>query len=487
MSATTVCWVQHGGEIEWASAIAGFLAEREITVRFVSFLREFSEAYAARGLPSDFIGTVYAASSPLPDSALVELEQRYGPPPLHCIGASDVHVPLIIGDDRDGLRQIVARALIYWERYIAEHNIAAFIVRDVAGIATRSVRQVADRLGIPTLQLGVGPDNSRFAIYDRDVNWCWSEFLDELAKPPRTMTATESARVDAYIAERTPAAVNTPMQLKLDALKLWHVPIALLRYRQQLQAIDHTHDPVAPAVVQLHRRLLLQRWWWRMSRPLHRYDEPRDEPYVYLPLFHREETGHLVNIRFWCHHVEELIETVAEALPTGHRLYLKEHPAILGDFSRAALRRLRRIPGVRILAPEIRSHRLTAGARAVVTLQGTVGWEAFLLRRPLIALAGKPFYAYSPLVYHIEDVCRLDTVLSEAIRDGEKRYAEQHDSWVRFIDCVLRTAPPGLIETFEYPHRGDQGRDNLIRIVDAIARKIPLPAVPAPRREAIKA
>ena len=39
---TTVCWIQHGGEIAWAKAIAEHLRDDGIAVRFVSFLREMA-------------------------------------------------------------------------------------------------------------------------------------------------------------------------------------------------------------------------------------------------------------------------------------------------------------------------------------------------------------------------------------------------------------------------------------------------------------
>ena len=85
---TTVCWIQHGGEIEWAKAIATQLRRDGIAVRFVSFLREFSDGYAAAGWDSDFIAEIFAPEHQLSEAQLQELERRYGPPGPDCSGRS---------------------------------------------------------------------------------------------------------------------------------------------------------------------------------------------------------------------------------------------------------------------------------------------------------------------------------------------------------------------------------------------------------------
>src|SRR5258708_14746 len=124
----TVCWIQHGGEISWAIAIAETLRRKGIAVRFVSFLREMADAYAVAGWPSDFIGDIFAPEHAIGEADLAELERRYGPPPLRCIAVSDVHLHHLFGDDEPAKEQIIGRALRFWESYFIEHSISAAIV-----------------------------------------------------------------------------------------------------------------------------------------------------------------------------------------------------------------------------------------------------------------------------------------------------------------------------------------------------------------------
>src|SRR5437867_3399915 len=142
------------------------------------------------------------------------------------------------------------------------------------------------------------------------------------------------------------------------------------------------------------------------GRPIRRVDPPppEGEKFAYFPLFHTEESIHLLNIPYWARHVDDLAIALAEALPVGHRLYIKEHPAILGDVPLRTLRRLRRHPRIRLVSPETQSQGLIAQAKAVIVLQGSAGWEALLLRRPYVVLGVKPFYAKCPLAFPVDDI-----------------------------------------------------------------------------------
>ena len=86
-------------------------------------------------------------------------------------------------------------------------------------------------------------------------------------------------------------------------------------------------------------------------------------------------------------------------------------------------------------------------AKSVIVLQGTAGWETLLLRRPLIAFAAKPFYAKCPLAFQVENICDIAQVLPQAIAAAETLYDKRREEWLWFIDCALRTAPPGVLET----------------------------------------
>ena len=95
------------------------------------------------------------------------------------------------------------------------------------------------------------------------------------------------------------------------------------------------------------------------------------------------------------------------------------------------------------------------------------------LRRPVVVLSGKPFYTRYPGVYVVEDVCKLDRILPEAIFSGEAGYlGNNRTTWLWFIDCVMRTLSPGVIETYEFPHVTPQQSENLANVANALSQKL---------------
>ena len=101
----------------------------------------------------------------------------------------------------------------------------------------------------------------------------------------------------------------------------------------------------------------------------------------------------------------------------------------------------------------------------VIVLEGSAGWEAILLRRPCVVLAVKPFYAKCPLAFPVANICDMNVVLPQAV-GAETLYEDRHAEWLWFIDCVLRTAPPGVLETYEFPHKFPANSENLGLMVE---------------------
>jgi hypothetical protein len=90
------------------------------------------------------------------------------------------------------------------------------------------------------------------------------------------------------------------------------------------------------------------------------------------------------------------IEHLADMLPPGVRILVKENPKQAGH-ARGPMffHRLRRIEAVQFLPSFANTHELTAQARFIATVTGTVGWEA--IRQGIPALVfGKAWYRSLP-------------------------------------------------------------------------------------------
>jgi hypothetical protein len=88
---------------------------------------------------------------------------------------------------------------------------------------------------------------------------------------------------------------------------------------------------------------------------------------------------------------EALARRLAESLPAGVWLYVKEHPASIGAHSLSALRRLRATGRVRLIHPSVNSFELIRDAEVVVTINSKVGAEALMQGKPLVVV-GRAFY-----------------------------------------------------------------------------------------------
>jgi capsule polysaccharide export protein KpsC/LpsZ len=136
------------------------------------------------------------------------------------------------------------------------------------------------------------------------------------------------------------------------------------------------------------------------------------------------------------------VEQVAKSLPAGWWLVVKEHPASLGRRPVSFYRRLAQIPGVLLLDPALDSHSLILRARAVVTITGTVGWEAVLYRRPVITLGDVFFNRYEG-VCHVANVRDLPEALQRLVPEPE---LPDEDALLVFVAAVIDSTYLGVLD-----------------------------------------
>jgi capsular polysaccharide biosynthesis protein len=109
----------------------------------------------------------------------------------------------------------------------------------------------------------------------------------------------------------------------------------------------------------------------------------------------------------------QLIKDIHRALPRGAWLYVKPHPHYHGtDLSVGEMRKLRRFPKLRLVPAMLPPAPLIRGARAVVTVNSTVGFEALVHGTPVVTL-GTDFYCHEPPCRVVHDRNRLARTLAE--------------------------------------------------------------------------
>jgi hypothetical protein len=192
----------------------------------------------------------------------------------------------------------------------------------------------------------------------------------------------------------------------------------------------------------------------KAARPFYDRTEP-GRPFVYFPL---HVTDDYKITRIIPHTVDQasLVEQVADALPAGHDLVLKEHPMSVGRNSIALLRRLRRRQNVRLLSPETSSHDLIRQATAVAVISSTVGLEALLYDKPVLTL-GHPFYAGYGVTIDVDSFAEIREKVPQLLR-----FRPDPGRVQQFLHAAMRACLPGA------PVLVDRSDENALALAGSI-------------------
>lgn len=163
------------------------------------------------------------------------------------------------------------------------------------------------------------------------------------------------------------------------------------------------------------------------------YTKRSGRPYAYFPL-HVTDDYKIKRVIPHCVDQAAIIEQVADQLPQGYDLILKEHPMSLGRNSLAMLRRLARIPNVRLVEPYTSSHDLMRDAEAVIVISSTVGLEALMYDKPVLTL-GQPFYANAGVTLDLDSFAGIREAVPQVVRewrpDHERILQFLHAAWAK--------------------------------------------------------
>jgi len=228
--------------------------------------------------------------------------------------------------------------------------------------------------GLPVLFLfyTIFPRPLRLYVDSLHAPICAPEDIRELSGDERIEVRAFSERFKREAAPIRPHR-EPPIRLRRARLLARHVAVRALW--------DRDNDYLRPG------RWLLQQLAEEVRAPAARplYRRPSGRPFVYFPLHVVDDYKIARVIPHWADQ-GSTVEQVAAALPYRHELVVKEHPMSIGRNSLGFLRRLARIPNVRIVDPHTSSHELIRHCEALVVISSTVGLEALLYEKPVLTL-----------------------------------------------------------------------------------------------------
>jgi len=145
-----------------------------------------------------------------------------------------------------------------------------------------------------------------------------------------------------------------------------------------------------------------------------------------------------------------ICEQIANVLPFGHSLVIKEHPGHPGVIDHYRLKAvLKSYKNVYFICGDIRLQSLLPEAAALITVNSTSAIEALLHNIPVITL-GESFYRGTGLTYDVSYLLELQSILTNAIaykRNPSLTYQLLHSVISKLMQQTVPT--PGLSATVE--------------------------------------
>lgn len=418
----------------------------DVEIYFLSFNEKNNHYFRSVGVPEKNIidlNLIKWRDEDVDIEYIKKIEEKYGEPNLNIFWPS-VRRPEKFSHEEE-LRMFQHYTRLY-ESVFGEIKPDFIVNYGVASLAFVVLNRVAEVNNIPNLILYNSKVPDRFVVYRglknqwQKVDDAFNEFKKKGLKEPERKAASEF--LDAFRNKGlfvTYAALNKKRQKSViprirSLLRLFYqiyryglFKTTYLRDRNIFMPFEYMFTKLK---FELRRRLV--------SR-LDIFDSPKDgEKYVFFPLHVQPEASTLIWAPFFLNQIE-IVNNISKSVPADCLVYVKEHPANIGRRKLEYYRELKKNANVRVLSPWGKTQDLIQNSEIVITITGTVGWEAILWEKPVITL-GSVFYNTFDLVNHVTDYAKLPYVIADIMKD----YRPDRELLLKYIAANIRESYPGI-------------------------------------------
>jgi hypothetical protein len=194
------------------------------------------------------------------------------------------------------------------------------------------------------------------------------------------------------------------------------------------------------------------------------FEEIKNEKYLFYGLQKQPESSLDVSGRYYEDQMAILVN-LWRLLPSGWKLVAKEHTNAIGDRSLSFYKRLLRYPGFILANERIDSKLLIENSQLVVTVSGTIGYEAGLMKKPAITLA--------PVFFNKINFSRFipfDKLISyDNLKTLIDELSGQEDNRLEFTNYILKNSFQGYISDY-VTDRSVMDDDNINKIAHAFSK-----------------
>lgn len=129
----------------------------------------------------------------------------------------------------------------------------------------------------------------------------------------------------------------------------------------------------------------------------------------------------------------QVIESIARSMPASHLLCVKIHISDADNYSNLDLKKLLKIPGVKVVSPQVSSREYIEKASIIFSIQGTIGLEGALLGKPVIMFGESAVLNFSSAkkVNSIESLPGLVKELLEMSTPSKEKIISDYAKFLR--------------------------------------------------------
>jgi hypothetical protein len=449
----------HHPEAEFYGRVGGALARRGHEVGQVAFSRHAARRLESRGVRAWCMPELMAAVPPADWRAEGDrVERQYETPSLRDVYRTD---PPCYGKPEAHCVERTVRHFLALERVFDDFR-PDVVVPEVGSETIRTAMHL------------VGLDRDAtvlflfYTIFPRPLRLYANTMHAPLVDPAdvRELEPEERREVEAFIESFTRRA--KPIRQYRDTSVTGEAARAFARNLGIWLREDRDNEYMRLFGTAVRRRAESARGI--AARRLYRERRP-GRPFVYFPL-HVTDDYKIKRVIPHCVHQDAIIEQIADALPQGWDLVLKEHPMSIGRNELGMLARLRAIENVRLVDPYTSSHDLMQAAEAIAVISSTVGLEALMYGKPVMTL-GQPFYAGYGVTLDVDSFRELHAKVQELLG-----FRPDMERILRFLHAGMRrcfAGRPYLVDS------SDENAATLAASLDSAAREgVPSAAAPVP-------
>jgi hypothetical protein len=426
------------------------LARRGHDVSFVTMSRHSTRLLQDRGLPAYCMPELIAGLPPVEVAEEVErIESQYGLRTIREAYRTDVACE---GKPEEWCIRYAVDHFRALERLLTE--IGSEVI--VPEVGCETIRIVTHHIGldrgVPVLFLFYTIFPQPLRLY---VNTMHAPIVpaDEL----RALTPHERAELERFRREFTSRAqpIRPYRRVSLDPRRL----LSWLELVRRKHRDDYDNPYLRPGWMLKEEVMGLLRP--QAARLLYERRRP-GRRFVYFPI-HVADDYKIRRLIPHCADQAGIVEQIADALPAGYDLVLKEHPLSIGRNPLSHLRRLRARPNVRLVPPTESSHELIKAADAVAVISSTVGLEALLYRKPVLTL-GRPFYAGYDITVDLDSFADIPAGVATLLR-----FRPDPERTDRFLHAAMRRCYPGAPVLVD---ASDENARTLAATLDEVGRDV---------------